>query len=121
MRLLKRGDLCLGIYLILHIITGKTRHPVNWLPFVKGLKAMQIGKKLPKPTKIKNCLNNNYIFFGCRRYWKFLQVSYKYNIFLQEHGILNDCNTLKARYLFQEDKHYDVSYDTGDKVFKPNI
>ena len=23
---------------------------------------------------------------------------------------------MKARYLFQQDKHYDVSYDTGDKV-----
>ena len=31
-------------------------------------------------------------------------------------GILADCNTMKARYLFQQDKHYDVSYDTGDKV-----
>ena len=35
---------------------------------------------------------------------------------LREKGILNDCNTMKARYLFQQDKHYDVSYDTGDKV-----
>jgi glutamate decarboxylase len=35
---------------------------------------------------------------------------------VQEAGIFNDCNTMKARYLFQQDKHYDVSYDTGDKV-----
>ena len=33
-------------------------------------------------------------------------------------GILADCNTMKARYLFQQDKHYDVSYDTGDKVIQ---
>ena len=25
---------------------------------------------------------------------------------------------MKARYLFQQDKHYDVSYDTGDKVIR---
>ena len=25
---------------------------------------------------------------------------------------------MKARYLFQQDKHYDVSYDTGDKVIQ---
>ena len=35
---------------------------------------------------------------------------------LKEKGMLTDCNTLAARYLFQQDKHYDVSYDTGDKV-----
>ena len=35
---------------------------------------------------------------------------------LKEKGILADCNTMKARYLFQQDKHYDVTYDTGDKV-----
>jgi len=37
---------------------------------------------------------------------------------LKEQGILTDCNTLNARYLFQQDKHYDVSYDTGDKVIQ---
>ena len=37
---------------------------------------------------------------------------------LKEKGILSDCNTMKARYLFQQDKHYDVSYDTGDKVIQ---
>jgi len=37
---------------------------------------------------------------------------------LKMKGILTDCNTMKARYLFQQDKHYDVSYDTGDKVIQ---
>jgi len=37
---------------------------------------------------------------------------------LREKGILADCNTMAARYLFQQDKHYDVSYDTGDKVIQ---
>ena len=31
-------------------------------------------------------------------------------------GILNECNTMAAEYLFQTDKHYDTQYDTGDKV-----
>lgn len=30
-------------------------------------------------------------------------------------GLLKECNELGAEYLFQKDKHYDVSYDTGDK------
>uniref|UniRef100_A0A8C1LPH0 Zgc:163121 n=1 Tax=Cyprinus carpio TaxID=7962 RepID=A0A8C1LPH0_CYPCA len=30
-------------------------------------------------------------------------------------GLLQECNQLCAEYLFQPDKHYDVSYDTGDK------
>ena len=31
-------------------------------------------------------------------------------------GLLHDCNAMRAGYLFQQDKHYDVSHDTGDKV-----
>jgi hypothetical protein len=31
-------------------------------------------------------------------------------------GLLHDCNAMRASYLFQQDKHYDVSYDTGDKA-----
>jgi len=30
-------------------------------------------------------------------------------------GILHQCNSASATYLFQQDKFYDVSYDTGDK------
>lgn len=30
-------------------------------------------------------------------------------------GLLQQCNALGATYLFQTDKHYDVSYDSGDK------
>lgn len=37
---------------------------------------------------------------------------------LKEKGILNECNTMDAEYLFQQDKHYDVQYDTGDKVIQ---
>ncbi|KAG0427665.1 hypothetical protein HPB47_025294, partial [Ixodes persulcatus] len=37
-------------------------------------------------------------------------------IHLKEDGLLLSCNQMCAEYLFQQDKHYDVSYDTGDKV-----
>lgn len=38
------------------------------------------------------------------------------SIFLiQEKGLLHHCNSANATYLFQQDKFYDLSYDTGDK------
>ena len=33
-------------------------------------------------------------------------------------GLLISCNQMSADYLFQKDKHYDVCYDTGDKVIQ---
>uniref|UniRef100_A0A3B3T4V0 Glutamate decarboxylase 3 n=1 Tax=Paramormyrops kingsleyae TaxID=1676925 RepID=A0A3B3T4V0_9TELE len=36
-------------------------------------------------------------------------------ILLRQKGLLQECNQLCAEYLFQPDKHYDVTYDTGDK------
>jgi len=39
-------------------------------------------------------------------------------IHFKEDGLLIDCNQMCADYLFQQDKHYDVSYDTGDKVIQ---
>lgn len=37
-------------------------------------------------------------------------------MFLVRHrGMLHECNSTAAQYLFQPDKFYDVSYDTGDK------
>lgn len=38
------------------------------------------------------------------------------SIFLvREKGLLHEANSAAAQYLFQQDKFYDVSYDTGDK------
>lgn len=38
------------------------------------------------------------------------------NIFVtQAKGLLAQCNSASASYLFQQDKFYDMSYDTGDK------
>ncbi|XP_060706166.1 glutamate decarboxylase 1-like isoform X2 [Hemiscyllium ocellatum] len=37
-------------------------------------------------------------------------------ILIHEKGLLQDCNKMGAQYLFQNDKLYDVSYDTGDKT-----
>ncbi|KAG9356124.1 hypothetical protein JZ751_000968 [Albula glossodonta] len=36
-------------------------------------------------------------------------------LLIRKKGLLQECNQLKAEYLFQPDKQYDVSYDTGDK------
>ncbi|KAM3605213.1 uncharacterized protein V6R79_022297 [Siganus canaliculatus] len=36
-------------------------------------------------------------------------------ILVQKRGLLKECNKFGADYLFQLDKPYDVSYDTGDK------
>uniref|UniRef100_A0A665VL61 Zgc:163121 n=1 Tax=Echeneis naucrates TaxID=173247 RepID=A0A665VL61_ECHNA len=36
-------------------------------------------------------------------------------ILVRKRGLLQKCNELGAEYLFQRDKHYEVSYDTGDK------
>ncbi|KAK4290106.1 hypothetical protein Pmani_036973, partial [Petrolisthes manimaculis] len=38
------------------------------------------------------------------------------SVFLTKHvGLLEQCNSTSAAYLFQKDKFYDTSYDTGDK------
>ncbi|KAL8561919.1 hypothetical protein ACOMHN_046709 [Nucella lapillus] len=38
------------------------------------------------------------------------------SIFFTRHkGLLEECHSARAGYLFQQDKFYDVSYDTGDK------
>ncbi|XP_072417078.1 glutamate decarboxylase 1 [Chiloscyllium punctatum] len=37
-------------------------------------------------------------------------------ILIHEKGLLQNCNKMGAQYLFQKDKLYDVSYDTGDKT-----
>lgn len=34
---------------------------------------------------------------------------------VNQKGILHECNSSSATYLFQQDKFYDTSYDTGDK------
>ncbi|KAL0627462.1 Glutamate decarboxylase 2 [Plecturocebus cupreus] len=33
-------------------------------------------------------------------------------------GLMQNCNQMHASYLFQQDKHYDLSYDTGDKALQ---
>ncbi|CAD5214898.1 unnamed protein product [Bursaphelenchus okinawaensis] len=38
--------------------------------------------------------------------------------FIRQDGLLFQCNQMSADYLFQQDKPYDVSYDTGDKAIQ---
>ncbi|XP_005998730.1 glutamate decarboxylase 1-like [Latimeria chalumnae] len=39
-------------------------------------------------------------------------------ILVREKGLLQACNQMNAGYLFQTDKQYDISYDTGDKTIQ---
>ncbi|XP_047662342.1 glutamate decarboxylase 1 isoform X1 [Tachysurus fulvidraco] len=39
-------------------------------------------------------------------------------ILVRQKGLLEACNKLCAEYLFQTDKQYDMSYDTGDKTIQ---
>ncbi|KAA0716083.1 Glutamate decarboxylase 1 [Triplophysa tibetana] len=39
-------------------------------------------------------------------------------ILVREKGLLQGCNSMCAGYLFQQDKQYDVTYDTGDKALQ---
>ena len=49
--------------------------------------------------------------------WRFILTNYIIILSLLQ-GLLLDCNQMCADYLFQQDKHYDVSFDTGDKVIQ---
>uniref|UniRef100_A0A8C6PGW2 Glutamate decarboxylase 2 n=1 Tax=Nothobranchius furzeri TaxID=105023 RepID=A0A8C6PGW2_NOTFU len=46
-----------------------------------------------------------------------LQCSALLNL-LTPQGLMQNCNQMHACYLFQQDKHYDLSYDTGDKALQ---
>jgi glutamate decarboxylase len=41
-----------------------------------------------------------------------------YLIYFKTKNLLLSCNEMNASYLFQQDKHYDVNYDTGDKTIQ---
>lgn len=47
---------------------------------------------------------------------KLLTAPQQCSTFLTRHAnILTECHSANAQYLFQKDKFYDTSYDTGDK------
>ncbi|XP_065166336.1 glutamate decarboxylase 2 [Atheta coriaria] len=47
---------------------------------------------------------------------KMLGAPLQCSLFLTRHkNLMHECNSAAASYLFQQDKHYDVRYDTGDK------
>ncbi|XP_075963905.1 glutamate decarboxylase 1 isoform X4 [Anarhichas minor] len=39
-------------------------------------------------------------------------------VLVREWGLLQGCNSMSAGYLFQPDKQYDITYDTGDKAIQ---
>ncbi|TKS80428.1 Glutamate decarboxylase 1 [Collichthys lucidus] len=42
-------------------------------------------------------------------------ICHQHTLWMHVDGLLKKCNEMGAEYLFQTDKPYDVSYDTGDK------
>ena len=55
---------------------------------------------------------------GCHNISASISILPNEFLFYSKKGILNECNTMAAEYLFQTDKHYDIQYDTGDKVIQ---
>ncbi|XP_062337685.1 glutamate decarboxylase 1 [Osmerus eperlanus] len=63
---------------------------------------------------------------GIERAWsvtwnphKMMGVPLQCSSFLvKKKGLLQECNQMHAEYLFQSDKNYDLSYDTGDKTIQ---
>ncbi|XP_078487101.1 glutamate decarboxylase 1 [Ciona intestinalis] len=50
---------------------------------------------------------------------KMVGVVLQCSMLLTKHkGLLESCNNMRADYLFQQDKHYDITYDTGDKTIQ---
>ncbi|XP_064095455.1 acidic amino acid decarboxylase GADL1-like [Macrobrachium nipponense] len=50
---------------------------------------------------------------------KMLGAPLQCSAFVVKHkGLLHECNSASATYLFQQDKFYDTSFDTGDKSFQ---
>lgn len=60
-----------------------------------------------------NCFSANSISWNPH---KMMGAPLQCSVFLlREKGLLHEANAAAAQYLFQQDKFYDVSYDTGDK------
>lgn len=50
---------------------------------------------------------------------KLMRCPLQCSLFLTNHpGLLKECNSQDAKYLFQKDKFYDTKYDTGDKYLQ---
>lgn len=60
--------------------------------------------------RAKSVIWNPHKLMGC-----LLQCS---ACFIKQDGLLFQCNQMSADYLFQQDKPYDVSFDTGDKAIQ---
>ncbi|XP_022915145.2 glutamate decarboxylase 1-like [Onthophagus taurus] len=64
-------------------------------------------------SKLKNIQNVDSLVWNSH---KMLGVPLQCSLFLTKHSnLLMDCNSASAKYLFQSDKMYDTSFDTGDK------
>ena len=74
-------------------------------------------------NEMEICLLNCALFQGCELVdsiaWnphKMMGAPLQTSVFVTRHNrVLHEANSASASYLFQQDKFYDVSYDTGDK------
>jgi len=55
-----------------------------------------------------------------KKFRRMIEFELRMTLFLRGHcqGLLEACNSSNATYLFQQDKHYDLTYDTGDKAIQ---
>ncbi|CAH2229192.1 jg1860 [Pararge aegeria aegeria] len=73
--------------------------------------SLMLSKKLR--SKLKGIERANSISWNPH---KMMGAPLQCSVFLlREKGLLHEANAAAAQYLFQQDKFYDVSYDTGDK------
>ncbi|KAM8806529.1 glutamate decarboxylase 1 isoform 2-T2 [Eudromia elegans] len=62
---------------------------------------------------------DNVILIKCNERGKIIPADLEAKILeAKQKGILQGCNQMCAGYLFQQDKQYDISYDTGDKAIQ---
>uniref|UniRef100_H2ZAN1 Glutamate decarboxylase n=1 Tax=Ciona savignyi TaxID=51511 RepID=H2ZAN1_CIOSA len=101
-----------------HLVTGiELADSVTWNPHkmmgvVLQCSALLTRHKVLVTAVMYDVINLLPIVMSC------LVLSRHSDVRNTSQGILESCNEMNADYLFQQDKHYDVTYDTGDKTIQ---
>ncbi|GAB0184804.1 glutamate decarboxylase 2 [Grus japonensis] len=100
------ADICKKYKIWMHVdFKAITPCPVTTLPDKQSLSSFHVG-----PFRANSVTWNPHKMMGVP-----LQCS---ALLVREEGLMQSCNQMHASYLFQQDKHYDLSYDTGDKALQ---
>lgn len=83
---------------------------VTWNPHKMMSVPLQCSALLVREEVMQLCTPSVSLFPPCVRPERPLR--------LFPQGLMQNCNQMHACYLFQQDKHYDLSYDTGDKALQ---